>query len=82
MRSRSGSVLDNRGAAEAQMLIADEELERGSAFICSAQVVVPGEEFGLDSLAPSQAERLADLPAPFQPAMLATLEKQCRDFFR
>lgn len=27
-------------------------------------------------------ERRADLPEAFQPAMLATLEKQCRDFFR
>ncbi|WWC91869.1 uncharacterized protein L201_006816 [Kwoniella dendrophila CBS 6074] len=38
-------------------------------------------EFQLESLPPSQKTRLADLPAAFRPETLATLEKQCRDFF-
>lgn len=29
----------------------------------------------------TQEARLADLPEAFRPEMLATLEKQCRDFF-
>lgn len=30
----------------------------------------------------TQEARLADLPEAFRPELLATLEKQCRDFFR
>ncbi|CAD6590985.1 MAG: hypothetical protein TREMPRED_005950, partial [Tremellales sp. Tagirdzhanova-0007] len=66
-RSRSGSIFNGRTEDVARMLIEDD-------------TDLPDVNFDLDSPPAWQVKARAELPVPFQPAMLATLEKQCRDF--
>ncbi|WWD19780.1 hypothetical protein CI109_104244 [Kwoniella shandongensis] len=70
-RQRSGSLMSDRPDNDPLLLVqgSDDDLE------------LPEGEFDLGSLAPSQQARLDNLPRAFRPEMLATLEKQCRDFF-
>nr|XP_019000016.1 uncharacterized protein I203_07550 [Kwoniella mangroviensis CBS 8507]OCF63477.1 hypothetical protein I203_07550 [Kwoniella mangroviensis CBS 8507] len=68
---RSVSLMSDRPDDDPLLLVRGDDLD------------LPQDEdnFQLEALAPSQQARLADLPPAFRPEMLATLEKQCRDFF-
>ncbi|WWC95213.1 hypothetical protein V866_002071 [Kwoniella sp. B9012] len=68
---RSVSLMSDRPDDDPLLLVRGDDLD------------VPQDEddLHLEALAPSQQARLADLPPAFRPEMLATLEKQCRDFF-
>lgn len=69
------------------MLVKDDQLDRQLRFVYCAQwlnsAVPESLELGITE---SQRERtdarLANLPDAFRPEHLATLERQCRDFFR
>ena len=65
------------------MLIGDDDLEREwHQRNVGRRFPVPLDDYELERPTPSGVERRTNLPEPFQPAMLATLEQQCRDFFR
>ncbi|KAK8853354.1 hypothetical protein IAR55_004058 [Kwoniella newhampshirensis] len=68
---RSGSLVSDRADDDPLLLVTghDSDFELFT------------EDFDLESLPASQQARLEELPKAFRPEMLATLEKQCRDFF-
>ncbi|KGB76808.2 hypothetical protein CNBG_2646 [Cryptococcus deuterogattii R265] len=72
-RIRSSSLMSDRPDDDPLMLAPgnDSDLD-----------VLP-DELDLENIVTSETQeaRLADLPEAFRPEMLATLEKQCRDFF-
>ncbi|KAE8539288.1 hypothetical protein D1P53_004386 [Cryptococcus gattii VGV] len=72
-RIRSSSLMSDRPDDDPLMLAP----ESGS------DLDVLPDELDLENIVSSETQeaRLADLPEAFRPEMLATLEKQCRDFF-
>nr|KIR88202.1 hypothetical protein I308_01262 [Cryptococcus tetragattii IND107] len=72
-RIRSSSLMSDRPDDDPLMLVPgnDSDLD-----------VLP-DELDLENIVSSETQeaRLVDLPEAFRPEMLATLEKQCRDFF-
>lgn len=86
--SRSGSLggpLNQRRRIRSSSLMSDRPDD-------DPLMLAPGNDSDLDVLpdeldlaniisSETQEARLADLPEAFRPEMLATLEKQCRDFF-
>ncbi|WVQ94859.1 hypothetical protein IAU59_001942 [Kwoniella sp. CBS 9459] len=70
-RHRSGSLMSDRADDDPLLLATGNDLE------------LPQEEdfeLNMAPLTASQQARLAKLPPPFKPEMLATLETQCREF--
>ncbi|WVN89276.1 uncharacterized protein L203_104497 [Cryptococcus depauperatus CBS 7841] len=72
-RIRSSSLLSDRPDDDPLMLAPAPE----------DSLELPLGEMDLEQMLPTETQqaRLADLPEAFKPEMLATLEKQCRDFF-
>ncbi|OXG16036.1 hypothetical protein C361_05484 [Cryptococcus neoformans Tu259-1] len=72
-RIRSSSLMSDRPDDDPLMLA----LKNGS------DLDVLPDELDLENIMSSETQeaRLADLPEAFRPELLATLEKQCRDFF-
>ncbi|WRT70077.1 uncharacterized protein IL334_007071 [Kwoniella shivajii] len=69
-RYRSSSLISNRADDDPLLLAFGDDLD----------LPIHEDELQLESLASSQQARLNNLPQAFRPEMLATLEKQCRDF--
>ncbi|WVR09559.1 hypothetical protein IAU60_006628 [Kwoniella sp. DSM 27419] len=87
-RSLSGSTvapqLNQRNRVRSSSLISDRADDDPLLLITASDLELPPDddtENSLPPLGPSQLARLRDLPEAFAPQILATLERQCRDFF-